>query len=437
MTAFPGILSKWHWGDPWPRRIDKTSPLEITRILLGALVTVMIIGGVALRLRAIATPPYFTFDEELFVNNAHAYLVGLPDANDHPPLGKLIMAVGMLVFGDDPLGWRFASLCFGLQTLVIGYWLGGALFGRTGALLSAAFLACDGFFIAYSRTGLLDGMLTCLVLWSVLLAVSAESYRGILAAAVMVGLAASIKWSGAMAAFPAVAAVLLLRRVPRTSLWCFIAAPVVHVLLWMGGLKLTGLPADPLSLAKTMLALLEHHLELGNHDNAAASHWYSWLYLYHPIVVKLSYHGAKQRYASSLGNPWLWAWTTLSALSVPLLSAGLTLWSRWRPRVRRILMGRFASGAAILWIGWLSLLLPWMIARGKYTFSYHYMPSYGFGLVLLGGSVAVLFERHRRLALGFLAIATLVSGYFAPVWGEFPLTERQANQRLLVETWRP
>ena len=200
---------------------------------------------------------------------------------------------------------------------------------------------------------------------------------------------------------------------------------------------MTGLPADPLSLAKTMLALLEHHLELGNHDNAAASHWYSWLYLYHPIVVKLSYHGAKQRYASSLGNPWLWAWTTLSALSVPLLSAGLTLWSRWRPRVRRILMGRFASGAAILWIGWLSLLLPWMIARGKYTFSYHYMPSYGFGLVLLGGSVAVLFERHRRLALGFLAIATLVSGYFAPVWGEFPLTERQANQRLLVETWRP
>ena len=108
------------------------SPTErATTVIL----TIMIAGGVALRLRNIGFPR-FTFDEHHFVPNARRYLVGEADDNDHPPLGKLFIAAGMLLFGDNPTGWRAASLIFGLQTLVIAAALARrAVRGSTGGLV--------------------------------------------------------------------------------------------------------------------------------------------------------------------------------------------------------------------------------------------------------------------------------------------------------------
>ncbi|MEP7053300.1 MAG: glycosyltransferase family 39 protein, partial [Pseudomonadota bacterium] len=277
----------------------------LSRVVTLVLIALIAIG-VVLRVRALGFPSNFTFDEELFAHNAHNYLLGLRDDNDHPPLGKLLMAVGLLLFGYNSLGWRFISLCFGLQILLVGYWLGRTLFGtQRSGLFAAAFLAADGFFIAYSRVGLLDGMLTCLVLWSVIAASTARGVFGVLRAALLVGLAASIKWSGALALFPCLAACLLIARVRRSAILAFAIVPLVHVAVWSFGLRITGQASDLHSLWKVMADLFRHHLELGHHQNAAASPWYTWPVMGHPIVVKLSQHGTTQRYASSVGNPLL------------------------------------------------------------------------------------------------------------------------------------
>lgn len=402
---------------------------RVVTVALGLL----IVAGVALRIRALGFPASFTFDEELFARNAHNYLLGLRDDNDHPPLGKLLMALGLLLFGYNSLGWRFVSLCFGLQTLLVGYWLGRTLFEqRRAGLFAAAFLAADGFFIAYSRAGLLDGMLTCLVLCSVLAAATARGTLGVLCAALLVGLAASIKWSGALALFPAVAACLLLGRVRKRALLSFAIVPVVHVAIWMFGLRITGQPHDLHSLWKVMVDLFRHHLELGHHLNAAASPWYTWPIMGHPIVVKLSQNGVTNRYASSVGNPLLFLAATSVVLIAFIEMPVLLIYARLRGAMRSI-----SRPAIVLQTGWLALLLPWMVARGSYTFMYHYLPCYGFALVLLAGYAARIERHHARRVLGFTLAALIMSAYFAPVWGELPIGEAAANHRLLFRPWRP
>jgi dolichyl-phosphate-mannose--protein O-mannosyl transferase len=407
---------------------------------------VIIAAGVVLRLRDIAFPPRFTFDEQHFVPNARRYLLGEPDDNDHPPLGKLFIAVGLLLFGDNPTGWRAASLIFGLQSLVVAAALARELFAdRRAGWFAAAFLAGDGFFLAYSRTALLDGGLTCLVLWSLLAAVAARTWRGVLACAILVGLAASVKWSGGMAVVPAVVAILVLGRAPRWSVLLFAAAPLVHLALWLATLPLSGRPADPRALLTLMRALLRHHIEVGRMPNPLASPWYTWPFLYHPIVVKLADQGTRRRYASSVGNPLLFLSSTMVILTA--LWAGITVALRGRvgflarllarPLARLSIPPDVARAAILLAVGWLALLAPWIVGRGSGTFMYHYLPSYGFALVSTAGLAAHLERRFPRGLLAYVGLVLSIGIFFAPVWAELPLAEAVANRRLILAPWQP
>jgi dolichyl-phosphate-mannose--protein O-mannosyl transferase len=426
----------------WRRSWHALPPVgRATTVIL----TIMIAGGVALRLRNIGFPPRFTFDEHHFVPNARRYLVGEADDNDHPPLGKLFIAVGLLLFGDNPTGWRAASLIFGLQTLVIAAALARALFAdRRAGWFAAAFFAGDGFFLAYSRTALLDGGLTCLVLWSFLLAVTARTWRGVLASAVLVGLAASVKWSGGMAVVPAVAAVLVLRRAPRRSLLLFAAAPIVHFALWLATFPVCGQPADPRALLALMRELLHRHVEIGHLQNPLASPWFTWPVLYHPIVVKLADHGAGRTYASSVGNPLLFFSSTAAILATLVCGAAAYLRMR-KARVRRSIIAMvfvqmappIVHAAALLTIGWIALLAPWTAGRGVGTYMYHYLPCYGFALVLAAGVAAKLERRFPRGLLLYAIVALSIGVFFAPVWGEIPLPESLANYRLMFVPWQP
>jgi dolichyl-phosphate-mannose--protein O-mannosyl transferase len=426
----------------WRHSWQALSPVgRATTIVL----SIMIAGGVLLRVRNIGFPPRFTFDEHHFVPNARRYLLGESDDNDHPPLGKLFIAAGLLLFGDNPTGWRAASLIFGLQTLVIVVALARAVFAdRRASWFAAAFFAGDGFFLAYSRTALLDGGLTCLVLWSFLAAVTARTWRGVLASALLVGLAASVKWSGGMAVVPAAGAILVLRRAPRWSLLLFAAAPIAHVALWLATFPLSGRPADPHALLALMGELLHHHIEVGHLQNPLASPWYTWPVLYHPIVVKLADHGTGRTYASSVGNPLLFFSSTAAILAA--LLAGAIVYARMRKaRVRRsiILMlflqmaPAIVRAAALLTIGWITLLAPWTVGRGQGTYMYHYLPSYSFALMLVAGVVAQLERRFPRAVFLYAILVLSIGVFFAPVWAELPLPESLANRRLMFAPWQP
>ena len=78
--------------------------MTVTERFVSVCLGIMIVGGVVIRIQGVPWPNWFTFDEEPFVKNAHNYALGVPDSNDHPPFGKLIISLGMLIFGYNSLG---------------------------------------------------------------------------------------------------------------------------------------------------------------------------------------------------------------------------------------------------------------------------------------------------------------------------------------------
>src|SRR6187551_3436669 len=54
------------------------------------------------------------FDEVHYLPAARAILALSHPANpEHPPLGKELLALGIALFGDRPLGWRIMPVLFG------------------------------------------------------------------------------------------------------------------------------------------------------------------------------------------------------------------------------------------------------------------------------------------------------------------------------------
>lgn len=155
-------------------------------IMLGA-VTLL---AALLRFVALAHPGFLVFDETFYVKDGWS-LVNLgyegkwPEgANDqwaagnpdgylsepsyvvHPPLGKLVIGAGMLLFGaDNAFGWRFGVALVGTLSVVVMWFLARRLLGSAVlATIGAGMLAIDGHAIVTSRIAILDGILMFFVL---------------------------------------------------------------------------------------------------------------------------------------------------------------------------------------------------------------------------------------------------------------------------------
>jgi dolichyl-phosphate-mannose-protein mannosyltransferase len=413
----------------WWRR----GPAPKTSVLLG----LMIVGGIALRIQRLGVPFEFTFDEQLYVDAAHHYLLHIQDLSTcHPPLSKLLLDVGMLLFGNNPIGWRFMALCFGIQVVFLAHWVASSLFeDRRAGWFAAALVAADGFFITYSRCALPDGIMACFILWALLAAFSARGWPGLLVSGVLAGIAASIKWSGLMVVLPACLAVFLLRRAPWYTIASFAVVPVVHWAVWVLGLRVMGHPSDLVSIVRVIQGFLNAHLSFP-HNNPLSSSWYTWPVLYHPIVLKYSWCGVRARYGTSMGNPLVWFTSELALFGLPLIGAVVATRARWRARWNGWFDHQFTKALVISAVGWIAMLLPWLLSRSR-TFWYHYLPSWTFCILLFSGLLARLERRSPRGVLVFMLLVVAVAGFYAPVWGEFPLTTAQANLRLIFKPWQP
>jgi len=404
----------------------------------GVLLILMIVGGIVLRIQNVGYPLHYCFDEDQFAGAAHQFLIGVPANAEccHPPLAKLLIGVGLVIYGNNPMGWRFTVLCFGIQSIVLAFLIGRSLFDdRRAGWLAAAFMAADGFFLSYSRLAFSEGFLTCLALWSILAAVTARGWGGVLASAVLAALSGSVKWSGMQVVLPACAAILILRRAPWYTIVAFAVVPFVHLAVWAIGLGLSGLPNSPMAVLAAIRERQRLHLGFVHGANPLESPWFSWLVLYHPLITKTATDGAKVRVASTIGNPVLWiaADATLLALAVTGVASAFS--ARWRERWRRLFTPAFTRAVAILCIAWLSMMLLWFTRR-IVTYWYHYLASWGFAIILLGGVVARFDRRYPRAVLAFVALALLAFIWFAPVWAELPITRAAVNHRLVFPLWR-
>ena len=84
----------------------------------------------------------------------------------HPPLGKYLIGLGMLLLGpDSSSGWRITVAVLGIATVFLTAVIARSLFRSTAiGTLAGLLLAIDGQAIVLSRVTLLDGIVTFFVL---------------------------------------------------------------------------------------------------------------------------------------------------------------------------------------------------------------------------------------------------------------------------------
>lgn len=124
----------------------------------------------------------FVFDETYYVKAARLLLKGESTNHEHPPLVKILITVGILIFGDNPVGWRLPSILSSSISTGLLYLLTLSLTGNRLTSFSAALLfAFDIMAFNIGQIGMLDAVALMFVLAaSIMLVKDRYDFSGLL-----------------------------------------------------------------------------------------------------------------------------------------------------------------------------------------------------------------------------------------------------------------
>ena len=377
----------------------------------------------------LTTPGKLMFDEVHYVPAARVLRSLARPANiEHPLLGKTIIAIGITLFGDDPLGWRAFST-IAATAVVMGVFACAQLAFlsvRTSAIGALLCLLNFTVFIQ-ARIAMLDGIMAAFIvlavaaiLWSARSEGRAVAWRWLLGA-VLLGLACGTKWTAVpYVGYAALAFVVLKRRWPEA--WPGLGWLRASVLLGLGVTAtylLTFAPAffyaqDALTLG-TLLPF--QAVMYGQQTQVLPPHtyqssWWTWALDMRPIWYLYEPVDGVQRGVLMVGNP--------AVLWGGLVAVAGCLWGWLKHRDAKL------GAVATLWIG--SYLVWAIIPKSLGFFYYYYLPSIWMPLV-----IAAAFHRFGRERPGwdemFLLLSAILFAWFYPILSASALSGPQAFQR--------
>ncbi len=393
------------------------------------------------------------FDEIYHARTAWEHLNGVwPYEITHPPLGKEILSLGILLFGMTPFGWRFSGTLFGVLMLPLLYIFLKKLFGgRWIPSLGTLFLATDFMHYVQTRIATIDTYSVFFILLMYLflyLWISEDRLWALALCGISFGLGAASKWTSiyAGAGLALLWAIEWVRRFVRARrgkkgavigsfvfnvFFClvfFIALPaLIYLISYLPYARASGVrlfSRDYLAMVwENQNYMFTYHAKLVlGATHPYSSVWYQWLVDYRPIlyVMESASERSSIRIAAWL-NPVL-CWGGL--MSLPPL-----VWMLFVRKDRR---------AGFILAGYLSQLLPWVPVT-RLTFAYHYFPSTLFLVLSLSYFLALRRENERLWRSPALI---LVSGsaalflLFFPVLNGLPISV-ELSARLLrwLPTW--
>ncbi|HEY9899371.1 MAG TPA: phospholipid carrier-dependent glycosyltransferase [Pantanalinema sp.] len=391
----------------------------------------------ALGLWRLGLPAEQIFDEVYHARTAEEYLKGIsPYEWTHPPLAKLMIAVGVALFGMNAFGWRIVSLLVGALTLGVFYLLARRMLDRRRpAWIATLMLACDGVFFVQSRVA----MTNIYVVFFLLLATLAtwefmrtRKERMLPLAALALGAALATRWSTmyAWGLLGLLIGVYVLfweapRRQPKEigllALRCigyFVAIPVaVYLLSYIPYMAQGHGLGEVLQMQKNMW---------GYHANLNASHSYSSPWWQWPLMVRPTwyyYHDWKNGLISgiiAIGNPALW-WASIPAL----LAMAYVAWRRK------------------LWMGWfvvtmgLGMYLMWAIQPRPLVFMHYMFETIPFSILAMAYFMERLWRQEdwEPVASTYLALVVGLFAFFYPLLSGLPIPEQFYRMHIWFRTW--
>jgi dolichyl-phosphate-mannose-protein mannosyltransferase len=121
--------------------------------------TILILFISSIHISTIFQPRFTVFDEHWYVEYAQAILKGVIPATTtaHPPLGKLFIVTGITIFGDNPLGWRFFPVLFGITSIMLFYLICRQLkISKELSLLAALLISTENLSYVQDSVAMLD-----------------------------------------------------------------------------------------------------------------------------------------------------------------------------------------------------------------------------------------------------------------------------------------
>lgn len=412
-----------------------------------------------LRILFISHPEARVFDEVYSPAFAWKFLQGESFFDVHPFLTQSPQVLGLLLFGDTPLGWRFSAWLWGSFFIAgIGFFAFALTGNRRAGVVASLLAVLDIAFFVYGRTGLPDMFLLATFVWAMAFFFFSvriqRSFFAILSAAgsgILLGNLIATKWLGLGAivlVWMWIGMEYVLRRpsplLPRMPRWLFpvmfLGVPLLTYLLWM--IPVVGIsgvvrpaygeelfqtsctfgrtvdaPAQP---PTTWLGRVKHwHCTVWNyHAYLTATHpygspWWSWPLLQHPVLFYLDTSVTPPLRITATGNPVLW-W---GGFAVVAGTGALLLIRAFRRSSAQAMSALLSVDRVDLWLvlGILGFWLPWAFI-GRVAFHYHYFLSFTLTIILLARWL-MRWERHpayRIAVIGFLLTAMIGFIYLYP-----------------------
>lgn len=395
------------------------------------------------------------FDEVYHARTAYEHIEGLVAyESTHPPLGKLIIALGIQLFGFGPFGWRFMGTLFGVLMLPLIYFMAKAICRKTIFATSAIVLfAVDFMHFTQTRIATIDvyGVFFIMLMFFFMNQyMSMNFYREKLVntwiplglAGLAFGLGVASKWiaiyGGAglaimliivlwrrYAEYRAAKAILSqstkslqegylkqLKKITSTFVpytfatlaICVIFYIVVPVVIY----ALANIPVlRPLPTGYTLQALIDYQVNMYNyHSHLVSSHpfsstWWEWPFMKRPVwyFVDSGLPEGLRSTIAAFGNPLIW-WTGVFAMIA-------TIFISIRKRQYMVMT---------LFIAYGSQYIPWMLVPRE-TFIYHYFAMVPFMILSIAYIMDYLVQKYTWAKMGriiYIAVAVLLFVLFYP-----------------------
>lgn len=399
------------------------------------------------------------FDEIYHARTAYEYMIGVRSyENTHPPFGKVLISLGMRLFGINPFGWRFMGTLFGIFMIPIIYLFGKRMLKqRFMAAIVTILFTFDFMHFTQSRIATIDVFVTFFILLMYYFMYQytqmsfydtplKKTFLPLGLSGIAMGFGVASKWTGAYAGVGLAVLFfwtlykryreyrLVMRNkkayadfvdtvkefpsyTKKTIGFCmifFVAIPImIYVLSYLPFVNKEGMGLVERML-QNQIDMFQYHSNLVS-THPYSSHWYQWPIMYRPIWYYSGYlSDTVAEGISAFGNPLVW-WAGIPAFFYMIYLA----------------IKQKDKRAGFLIIGYLAQYLPWIFVT-RTTYIYHYFTSVPFVALMVAYSFYQIIQRKPKLKTGVIVYTVLAVALFIVF---YPVLSGQPINREFVHEW--